>query len=299
MFGYAINGKPIIATLEQCPGSASLVPGSLVMKNGLLEHQYEGSTTFDYDAQRTVMEGGEQIFYDDDFNEWPACSIILLPEALGTIDDAEAENLGKPAPLPADLLAEATAAYETWLATKQGASEVRYSIAIPKDGLRLVESFTAEEKKRLRPIAETLALLDGNAFFGATRDDSGDDTFYEQYLPEAAALAAANGGWSEMASFARGDTPLPDNIFSDIVCEDNAPFAALCDIGPRVRVSITGIEWDLSDEQGDISDVSLPANLEVLVPLDWADEGRLADLLADHFGFCVSNYGEARQVLDA
>lgn len=296
MFGYAINGKPIIATMEQCPGSATLVPGSLVMKNGLLEHQYEGSTTFDYDAQRTVMEGGEHIFYDDDFNEWPACSIILLPEALGTIDDAEAENFGKPAPLPADLLAEATAAYETWLATKQGASEVRYSIAIPKGGLRLVESFTAEEKKRLRPIAETLALLDGNAFFGATRDDSGDDTFYEQYLPEAAALAAANGGWSEMTSFARGDTPLPHNIFNGFLQTDEPAIVMLSASEPNVRVSITGIEWDLANEDGEACDVKLPTDLEVQAPMDWADEGRLADLLADHFGFCVKGLGEARPV---
>lgn len=59
--------------------------------------------------------------------------------------------------------------------------------------------WSIEEKEILRPIAETLAMLDGNAFFGTTKDDSGDDTFYEQYLPEAASLFISNGGLSGWA----------------------------------------------------------------------------------------------------
>ena len=52
--------------------------------------------------------------------------------------------------------------------------------------------FTNKEKKKLRPIAETLAMLDGNAFFGAGL--SNGQKWYEQYLPEAEALYNANGG---------------------------------------------------------------------------------------------------------
>ena len=52
--------------------------------------------------------------------------------------------------------------------------------------------FTNEEKTQLRPIAETLALLDGNAFFGASLGDGVE--WYEQYLPEAWSLWKNNGG---------------------------------------------------------------------------------------------------------
>jgi hypothetical protein len=52
--------------------------------------------------------------------------------------------------------------------------------------------FTDEEKYQLRPIAETLAMLDGNAFFGAMIDNGRE--WYEQYLPEAWSLWMSNGG---------------------------------------------------------------------------------------------------------
>lgn len=58
--------------------------------------------------------------------------------------------------------------------------------------------FTPTEKELLRPIAETLAMLDGNAFFGNHLDEHGKE-WYEQYLPEAWELFVANGaldGWS-------------------------------------------------------------------------------------------------------
>jgi hypothetical protein len=45
--------------------------------------------------------------------------------------------------------------------------------------------FTDKEKKMLRPIAEVIAILDGNAFWGLSVDDTGEDNWYEQYLPEA------------------------------------------------------------------------------------------------------------------
>lgn len=63
--------------------------------------------------------------------------------------------------------------------------------------------FTPEEKAKLRPMAETIAMLDGNAFF-TIPSIAGD--WYEQYLPEAHALYEANGGddgWAGLASFAK------------------------------------------------------------------------------------------------
>lgn len=71
----------------------------------------------------------------------------------------------------------------------------------PKDGWKL--DFSEAEKRKLRPIAETLAMLDGNAFFGMTK--APEPEWYEAYLPEAHALYEANGGdggWAGEASFA-------------------------------------------------------------------------------------------------
>lgn len=77
-----------------------------------------------------------------------------------------------------------------------------YHVGKPDGGWRARGSFTDAEKCKLRPIAETLAMLDGNAFFGM---DSGDCEHYESYLPEAHALYESNGGdtgWAGRASFA-------------------------------------------------------------------------------------------------
>lgn len=53
-------------------------------------------------------------------------------------------------------------------------------------------TFTDDEKAQLRPIAETLAMLDGNAFFGTVMINGNE--WYEQYLPEAWSLWTNNGG---------------------------------------------------------------------------------------------------------
>jgi hypothetical protein len=60
------------------------------------------------------------------------------------------------------------------------------------------KKFTAEEKRILRPIAEVIAIMDGNAFFGLQKDDNGNDTWYEQYLVEAWMIASHKNkinGW--------------------------------------------------------------------------------------------------------
>ena len=64
--------------------------------------------------------------------------------------------------------------------------------------------FTDEEKRLMRPIAETLAMMDGNAFFTLELNDGRE--FWEQYLPEAAELFFGNGGldgWSSEASWVK------------------------------------------------------------------------------------------------
>ena len=76
-----------------------------------------------------------------------------------------------------------------------------YTIPKPEDGWRTVDSFSQEEKYLLRPIAETIAMLDGNAFF-----PHDNYTWYEQYLPEAHALFERNGGiegWAGTSHLAR------------------------------------------------------------------------------------------------
>jgi hypothetical protein len=62
------------------------------------------------------------------------------------------------------------------------------------------KKFTDKEKQILRPIAEVLCLLDGNAFFGISVDENGEDVWYEQYLPEAHVIYNANGGKKGWAS---------------------------------------------------------------------------------------------------
>ncbi len=72
--------------------------------------------------------------------------------------------------------------------------------------------FTDEEKRYLRPIAETLAMLDGNAFFGAVSINECE--WYEMYLPEAWALWSNNGGatgWSGATGWATELTKIKNN----------------------------------------------------------------------------------------
>jgi len=57
-----------------------------------------------------------------------------------------------------------------------------------------VARISDRRRAMLRPIAETLAMLDGNAFFGIERNEAGDDTHWQQYLPEAWSLFESNGG---------------------------------------------------------------------------------------------------------
>jgi len=67
---------------------------------------------------------------------------------------------------------------------------VRYENHVPASMFN--RTYSEEEKRWLRPICETLAMLQGNAFFGVDPLDNRD--WYEQWLPEAAAIFYGNGG---------------------------------------------------------------------------------------------------------
>lgn len=75
-------------------------------------------------------------------------------------------------------------------------AKIVYEIEEPDGGWRRI--FDDEYKRQLRPIAETLAMLDGNAFFGI------DPDHYEGYLTEADAVYRSNGGndgWASTVSW--------------------------------------------------------------------------------------------------
>lgn len=72
-----------------------------------------------------------------------------------------------------------------------------YSIDVRKEYLK--NQFSEDEKELLRPIAETLAILDGNAFFNLPLNNG--KAWYEQYLPEADYLFHYCGGKHPDASW--------------------------------------------------------------------------------------------------
>lgn len=87
---------------------------------------------------------------------------------------------------------------------KDGVQRIEYGFDMHLDRYRHPSGFTEDEKLMLRPIAETLAMLDGNAFFTMGLVD--DREWYEQYLSEAWEIWEANGGingWAGEASWAR------------------------------------------------------------------------------------------------
>lgn len=74
----------------------------------------------------------------------------------------------------------------------EGATHRTYEVYVYDEDLK--REFTQDEKDILRPIAEVLAVLDGNAFFGMELPDGKD--WYEQYLPEAWAIFQNSGGYN-------------------------------------------------------------------------------------------------------
>lgn len=88
--------------------------------------------------------------------------------------------------------------------TEEGDLIITFRIRMDKED-QAMRNFTEGEKALLKPIAETIAMMDGNAFFTINGEE--DETWYEQYLPEAYALFKSNGGfngWASEASWMRG-----------------------------------------------------------------------------------------------
>jgi hypothetical protein len=82
-----------------------------------------------------------------------------------------------------------------------------YTVHVPVNCKR---SFTEPEKIILRPIAETLAMLDGNGFFGKIANGPAEhyEYYYEYYLPVAWTVFQGNGGMNGWASEASWVKPL-------------------------------------------------------------------------------------------
>ena len=85
---------------------------------------------------------------------------------------------------------------EEWNMTNKGPFDRTYTFTV--DAKWIKKDWSDEEKALLRPIAETLAMLDGNAFFTHTLPDGRE--WYEQYLSEAATIFHENGGLNGWAS---------------------------------------------------------------------------------------------------
>ena len=90
---------------------------------------------------------------------------------------------------------------------------ITYSIPYNDGELRTRSQFTPEEKAILRPIAETLAMLDGNAFFSMGNFIGHE--IYESYLGLAYVLFTANGGMTGHAGQASWIKPLENPIVKE------------------------------------------------------------------------------------
>lgn len=311
MHAYSINGTLIVGTKDRLEATAELSPGEFRRDgDGAVVGIHQGGSRIHWDTQKTVMERGERMWIDDQGDEWPECAVILVEKELDIVDDEDDPAYGEMRELPTEDVARATVAYERWLSSDPKAvpidSSRRFIIEMPEGGWRAKDSFSAEEKARLRPAAEILALLDGNAFFGMDVDADGDDRHYENYLPEAAAIAEANNGWYDLTSFARAGRPLPENPMGLDLSERVEGRVDLAS-GNLMTVRVTGIVWDTSgdDDAADATmiegtDLSplLPADLVVGVPRDWEEDGRLVSLLSDHYGFCILSIGATEPVED-
>ncbi|QAY80356.1 hypothetical protein [Sphingosinicella sp. BN140058] len=274
MFAYSPSRRPIIGSLERQHGEARAVQGSFFLDKGAIDFELQGRVEWYYDRQ-TATTAGEMIFIDDQDGQWLASQIILRDRELTDADELVGVSL--PTPRPA-------------LAT--------YQIALPANGLRSLESFSADERQSLRPIAETLAMLDGNAFFGAAIGDDGDDTWFHRYLPEAAALVASSPA-ARLASFMRGSEPLPldgplSGLIKPVEHHGGERVHDFTSGGPRSLYRVANIEWDLSDEDTVHVDTNciltphLPTSILVAVDRPKNDaEPEFADLLSDAFGYLI------------
>lgn len=161
-----------------------------------------------YDCE-PEMYGSVERFYDEIYSEFDDLVAESEHEARAAIESIQPYIL--PYILGADgpFVRDSDHCAAILAAEKRGEERERerwrrrpYSILEPKGGWRSKEQFSEVERRKLLPIAETLALLDGNAFFTV----GAENEWASYYLPEADAIYQANGGdngWAGEASFAK------------------------------------------------------------------------------------------------
>lgn len=149
-----------------------------------------------YDCE-PEMYGSVERFYDEIYSEFDDLVAESEHEARAAIEAMQPAIVAERERCVAEI-----AALREQLAESDRSAERPYSILEPKGGWRSKEQFSEVERRKLLPIAETLALLDGNAFFTV----GAENEWAFSYLPEADAIYQANGGdngWAGEASFAK------------------------------------------------------------------------------------------------
>lgn len=81
--------------------------------------------------------------------------------------------------------------------------------------LKIYHSLPKAEQYAIRCIAETIAIIDGNAFFGISRDASGDDTHYQSYLNSALAIWEQTTDWKEESFLYRTFKPVENKAVEE------------------------------------------------------------------------------------
>lgn len=198
MFAYSPNRTKIVGIHQTTPGTVGIDEESFTLPAPDIDgenYEFDGTgTQMAWDDQKDIYKKGQRIFVDEDDGQYPECSLVYLDIDL---DDPDFENVDEETE---KLFTNAEAAYDMWEAQEEAVS---YLLAPTKDGWRDIGSFDEEEKDLLRPIAETIAMLSGNAFFGMKTDSDGNDLLYEDYLPQAAALYASAGQNASLTSIAQ------------------------------------------------------------------------------------------------
>lgn len=198
MFAYSPNRTKIVGIHQTTPGTVGIDEESFTLPTpGVVSENYEfdgEGTKLAWDDQKDIYKKGQRIFVDENDCVYPECSLVYLDIDL---DDPDFEEIDEETE---KLFANSEAAYDVWEAQEEA---VTYILAPTKDGWRDISSFDEEEKDLLRPIAETIAMLSGNAFFGMNTDSDGNDLLYEEYLPHAAALYASAGQNASLTSIAQ------------------------------------------------------------------------------------------------
>jgi hypothetical protein len=198
MFAYSPNRTKIVGIHQTTPGTVGIDEGSFTLPtlgNDGENYEFDGTgPQMAWDDQKDIYKKGQRIFVDEDGGQYPECSLVYLDIDL---DDPDFENVDEETE---KLFTNAEAAYDMWEAQEEAVS---YLLAPTKDGWRDIGSFDEEEKDLLRPIAETIAMLSGNAFFGMKTDSDDNDLLYEDYLPQAAALYASAGQNASLTSIAQ------------------------------------------------------------------------------------------------